>query len=101
MVAITEDRLTVGRADMAWCRDLSGEIEHASGGTASNALGIRATKQQTSNPSEESAAAGSVRRAANVMTHVSVEAWVSLLHRWRGRLPDLISASCIMVYAVY
>ena len=35
MVAITEDRLTVGRADMAWCRDLSGEIEHASGGTAS------------------------------------------------------------------
>lgn len=48
----------------------------------------RTTEQQTSNPSEEGAAAGSVRRAANVMTHVSVDALVSLLHRWRGRLLD-------------
>lgn len=45
-------------------------------------------------------AAGSVRRAANVMTHVSVDAWVSLLHLWRGRLPNSISASCIF-YQVY
>lgn len=57
---------------MTWCRDLSGATEHPPGETAEMHW---ASEQQTSNPSEKSAAAGSVRRAANVMTHVSVDAW--------------------------